>query len=262
MELLWCLLVTTLAQKLKREFRLDVDVQSTADGILTRGLKNREGNLIIDDGVDIPWLVEEIQRGSNFMVKTKQHGWTKLSLWLSVDRGLDADGTLEDGFPSTFGGDALIVAKGKKGSHSSHALHAAKIEYEPILKVECDNSWGNYCPHPIVPGPVWNTIVRFYRVHFDNIEVKVGSVWVELFAGGFHCGESLIVDGKVEVAFGKGHYDNVLPIGTCVTLVSKSASGLRIGHGISEITNDNMLYFRVPDGRIGRCTEWYAFKRA
>lgn len=222
--------VSAVAEEVKERGK-DIDVQVVSDGFLMGGHKNREGELIIEAGTDIPWVLH-LMSESGFLFKTSAGEFLRVRL--------DCLKMTEESIDWELGGNyyplshrCVIAAAGKSGSHSNHALHCARggIERSPF-RVLCENSWGPEHSSPIVPGPMWPRVLMIYEVRVEVAEVKIraSGEWVPLYCGGFTHGQRVVVTRDIDMTkWGKP----ILSAGTKLVIDGGDANTVHFVGGVS-----------------------------
>lgn len=185
---------TAISNLARVDLNADVDVTSAAQGLLMLGLKNRQGVPIIDGGVDFPWLLERIDnvypegvievpttrpKDARLKFKIGRVGY-KWGAYKQIKSRefLDSRGV-------------VVLAAGKGGAHSNHAL-CASGGYDAIDECFiCSNSWGDDLPNPRVPGETWPTVLAIYYLFLQDIHIKVNSTspWAKVVSGGHLVGD-------------------------------------------------------------------------
>lgn len=204
---------STLETLFRTAYKKSIDSQAVSEAFLMGGHKNRKGDLIMECGTDIPWLIQTVNE-SGFLFKaegaylraTLGHEVLTKEIFSQIPK---ASGVSTDN-AYALSKYCVIAAGGKAGSHTNHALHCADwgITVAP-LRAKCENSWGPTHRNPIVPGDLWPRILEIYRIRIRVLAAGsgAGSDWVPLVSGGFSPGQKVIVTADLpddEGGFRKG----------------------------------------------------------
>lgn len=182
-------LVNALAREslVKTTAGVDIDVQSGADSIAAMNLKNRHNKYILEEGVDVPYLVDTVAKmcGPDGMVfKTTDQKLVKLTFnqQPEVFDSLDDYWTWATSKGVTSNSmiivhPVIVAAGGGAGQHGNHGLSATRINKDTV---ECENSWGGSLQAPVVPGQQWTRILNLYTVRVTQVQVKAStsSKWI------------------------------------------------------------------------------------
>lgn len=227
--------VTSALAKVLESHKETIDVQQTARALCQTGLKNRDGELVVKAGTDIPYLVEQLDKmfKDGFMLENSSRQFIRLTgvWWEHCDR------------KSAWHDNMVVAAGGHNGKHGNHAL---KVEgFQEPCYLNCDNSWGSVQRKVQVPGSTWDTVLAVYRIRISRCQLMMPldngrySDWFNIYPGGFYNSEIL----QVTSAFSSG--GDHFPAGTMLKVIGGDDRGVFVTQGQGIFQGREILITRI-----------------